>query len=201
MKLDSKQDLNVLYQVFFFGRLEKQDDRPGLWLTETYLTSQKPLDRNQGNLTGSKILMSSTKFVLFGPFRKTRWSPLPLIGWDILDFSSESTEWNSTKLGKKSKTSISFTKFVFLGPIRKTRWPPWPLIGWDIFDFFEPLNSNLTGSKNLTSSTKFVFFWPIRKTRWLTLPLIGWDILDFSSETTDLILSKLKKKEDLNVLY
>ena len=70
-----------------------------------------------------------------GRSAKIRWSPWPLIGWDIFDFSSETAERNSTNL-TGSKISTSSTKFVFFGPIRKTRWPPWPLIGWDIFDFF-----------------------------------------------------------------
>ena len=68
----------------------------------------------------------------------------------------------------------------------------------------QPLNRiqlNFAGSKISTSSTKFVFFRPIRKTRWLPWPLIGWDIFEFSSETAEGNLTKLDKKQDLNVLY
>ena len=135
-KLDRKQELNILYQVCVFsGRSEKQDGRPGLWLAETFSTSLlKPLKGIQQNLTGSKISMSSTKFVFFVLIENTRWLPWPLIGWDIFDFFSETAnriQWNWTG----SKISMSYTKFVFFGPIGKTRWPPWPLIGWDIFDF------------------------------------------------------------------
>ena len=87
-----------LPSLCFSGRSEKQDGRPGLWLAETFSTSPlKPLNGIQRKLTGSKISMSSTKFVFFGPIGKTRWPPWPLIGWDILDF---------------------------FGPIGKTRWPP-----------------------------------------------------------------------------
>ena len=116
-KLDRKQDLNVLYQVYVFlvdrknkmaalasdwlrhfrlllwnhwtefnetwqearsqrplpglcfsGRSEKQDGRPGLWLAEKLTFSTSPLKLLNGiqrKLTGSKILMSSTKFVFF----------------------------------------------------------------------------------------------------------------------------------------
>ena len=40
MKLDRKQDFNILYQVLcFLGRSEKQDGRPGLWLAETFSAS------------------------------------------------------------------------------------------------------------------------------------------------------------------
>ena len=86
----------------FLGRSEKQDGRPGLWLAETFLTSPlKPLNGIQQNLTGSKISTSCTRFVFFGPIGKTRWPLWPLIGWDIFDFSSETTEPNSTKLDRK----------------------------------------------------------------------------------------------------
>ena len=60
----------------FSGRSEKQDGRPGLWLAETFSTSPlKPLNWIQRNLTGSKISMSSTKFMFFGPIRKQKWPP------------------------------------------------------------------------------------------------------------------------------
>ena len=78
-----------LPSLCFLGWSEKQDGRPGLWLAETFSTSPlKPLNGIQRNLTGSKISTSSTKFVFFGPFGKTRWPSWPLIGWDIFDFSS-----------------------------------------------------------------------------------------------------------------
>ena len=58
------------------GGSEKQDGRPGLWFAETFLTSPlKPLNGIQWNLTGSKISMSSTKFVFFGLIRKQKWPP------------------------------------------------------------------------------------------------------------------------------
>ena len=87
-KLDRKQDLNALYKVCVFrADQKKQDGGPGLWLAETFFTSPlKPLNGIQRNLTGSKISTPSTKFVFFGPIRKTKWPPWPLIGWDIFDF-------------------------------------------------------------------------------------------------------------------
>ena len=36
--------------------------------------------------------------LVFGPIRKQRWLPWPLIGWDNFYFSSETAEQNSTKL-------------------------------------------------------------------------------------------------------
>ena len=103
-----------LPSLCFSGRSEKQDGRPGLWLAETFSTSPlKPLNGIQGNLTGSKISMSSTKFVFFGLIGKTRWPPWPLIGWDIFDLSSETTEQNSTKLDRKQDLNVLYQVCVF----------------------------------------------------------------------------------------
>ena len=132
--LQEARSQRPLLSLCFSGQSEKQDGRPGLWYAETFLTSLKPMNGIQWNFTGSKISTPSTKFVFFGPIKKTKWPPWPLIGWDVFYFSSETDEWNSTKL-KWSKISTFSTKFVCFGPIRKTRWPPWPLIGWDIFNF------------------------------------------------------------------
>ena len=145
-KLDRKQDLKVLYQILCFsGWSKKQDGHPSLWLAETFSTSSlKPLNGIQQNLTGKMISMSSTKFVFFGPIRKIRWPPWPLIGWDIFDFFSETAERNSTKLDRKQDLNVLY-QFCVFGLIGKTRWPPQPLIGWDIFDFFSE-----TAEKNST---------------------------------------------------
>ena len=103
-----------LPSLCFLGRLEKQDGRPGLWLAETFSTSPlKLLNGIQRNLTGSKISTSSTKFVFFGPIGKTRRPPWPLIGWDIFDFSSETIEWNSTKLDRKQDLNVLYQVCVF----------------------------------------------------------------------------------------
>ena len=103
-----------LPSLCFLGRSEKQDGRPGLWLAETFSTSPlKPLNGIQRNLTGSKISISSTTFVFFGPIGKTRWLPWPLIGWDIFDFSSETFERNSTKLDRKQDLNVLYQVCVF----------------------------------------------------------------------------------------
>ena len=103
-----------LPSLCFSGRSEKQDGRPGLWLAETFSTSPlKALNGIQRNLIGSKISMSSTKFVFFGPIWKTRWPPWPLIGWDIFDFSSETAERNSTKLDRKQDLNVLYQVCVF----------------------------------------------------------------------------------------
>ena len=98
----------------FSGQSKKQDGRPGLWLAETFSTSSlKPLIGIQRNLTGSKTSTSSTKFVFFGPIKKTRWPPWPLIGWDIFDFFSETADRNSTKLNRKQEISVLYQFCVF----------------------------------------------------------------------------------------
>ena len=103
-----------LPSLWFSGRSEKQDGRPGLWLAETFSTSPlKPLNGIQPNLTGSKISTSSTKFVFFGLIGKTRWPPWPLIGWDIFDFSSVTAERNSTKLDRKQDLKALYQVCVF----------------------------------------------------------------------------------------
>ena len=195
-----------LPSLCFSGRSEKQDGRPGLWLAETFSTSPlKPLKGIQRNLIGIKISTSSTKFVFFGPIGKTRWPPLPLIGWDIFDLSSKTAERNSTKLDRKQDLDIVYQVCVFWADRKKQDVHP----GFWLAETFstsplKPLNGiqrNLTGNKISTSSTKFVFFGLIGKTRWPPWPLIGCDIFDFSSETAEQNSRKLDRKQDLNVLY
>ena len=157
----------------FFGRSEKQDGCPGLWLVETFSTSSlKPLNGIKRNLTGSKISTSSTKFVFFGPIGKTRWPPWPLIGWDIFDFSSETAEQNSTKLERKQDLNVLYWVFVF-GPIGKTRWLPWPLIDWDIFNFFsetaERNSTKLDRKQNINVLYQFCVFRADRKKKMAAL--------------------------------
>ena len=197
--------------------------------------------------------MSSTKFVFFGPIGKTRWPPWPLIGWDIFDSSSETAEWNSTKLDRKQDLNVLNQVCVFradrknkmaalasdwLRHFRLLLWNRWMEFNetWQEAWFQRPLPSlcflgqsekqdgrpglwlaetfstsplkllngiqrNLTGSKISTSSIKFVLFGPMGKTRWPPWPLIGLDIFNFSSETAERNLTKLDRKQDLNVLY
>ena len=116
----------------------------------------------QRNLTGSKISMSSTKFVFFVPIGKTKWPHWPLIGWDIFNFSSETPERNSMKLDRKQDLNVLYQVSVFWGDRENKNGRP----GLWLAETFstsplKPLNGiqrNLTGSKISTSSTKFVFF-------------------------------------------
>ena len=139
-----------LPSLCFWGRSEKQDGRPGLWLAETFSTSSlKPLKGIQRNLIGSKVSTSSTKFVFFRQIGKTRWPPWPLIGWDILDFSSETTERNSTKLDRNQD------------------------LGWDILDFSsetgERNSTKLDKKQDLNVLYKVCVFWADRKNKMAAL--------------------------------
>ena len=110
----------------FSGRSEKQDGRRGLWLADTFSTSPlKPLNGIQRNLTGSNILTSSTKFVFFGPIRKRRWPPWPLIGWDIFDFSSETAVQNLRKVDRKQDLNVLYqVKLCVFRADRKNKMAP-----------------------------------------------------------------------------
>ena len=78
-----------LQSLCFSCRSEKQDGRPGLWLAETFSTSSLKPKRNSTKLVWKKDLNVLYQVCVFGAIRKTRWSPWPLIRWDIFDFSSE----------------------------------------------------------------------------------------------------------------
>ena len=165
-----------LPSLCFSGRSEKQDGRPSLRLAETFSTSPlKPLKGIEGNMTGSKISTSSTKFVFFGPIGKTRWLPWPLISGDIFDFSSETAERNSMKLDRMQDLNVLYQVCVFSDCSEKQDGHPghWLAETFSISPL-KPLNGiqwNLTGSKISTSSTKFVFFRTVRKNKMATLAI------------------------------
>ena len=193
-----------LQSLCFSDRSEKQDGRPGLWLAETFSTSPlKPLNGIQRNLTGSKISMSSTKFVFFGPIGKVRWPPWPLIGWDIFDFSFETAERNWMKLDRKQDLNVLYQVCVFRAD-RKNKMATLASDWLRHFDFSETAERNLTKldrKQDLNVLYQDCVFRADRKTRWPTWPLIGWDIFNFFSETAERNSTKLDRKQDLNVLY
>ena len=150
-KLDRKQDLNVLYQVCVFRADQKKDDRHCLWLAETFLTSfLKPLNGIQRNLTGSKITMSSTIFVFFGPIGKTRWPPCPLTVETVSTFSPLKPLNGIQRNLTGSKISMSSTKFVFF--FRDINWKnKMAALASDWLRHFRPLLLNRHTEFNETS--------------------------------------------------
>ena len=135
MKLDRKEDFNVLYQVYVF-RAGRKNKRPSWPLTaETFSTSPlKPLNGIQRNLYRKQDLNVLYQVCVFWADRKNKMAALAsdclkhfrLLLWN---------HWTKFKRKTGRKISTSSTKFVIFGPIGKTRWPPWLLIGRDIFDF------------------------------------------------------------------
>ena len=190
MKLDRKQDLNVLYQVCVF-RADRKNKMAAL--ASDWLIHFGPLLWNcwtEFNETWQEARSQRPLQSLCFSGRSEKQDGRPGL-WLAETFSTSplkplnGIQQNLTG----SKISTSSTKFVFYGLIGKTKWPPWPLIGRDIFDFFsetdERNSMKLERSKISTSPTKFVFFGPIGKTRWPSWPLIGRDIFYFSSETAE----------------
>ena len=144
-----------LPSLWFSVRSEKQNGRPCLWLAETFSTSPKTLNGIQRNVTGSKISMSSTKFVFFGSIGKTRWPPWSLIGIDIFDFSSETAERNSTKLDRKQDRNVLYQVCLFWADRKKQNGRPGLWLAETISTSpLKPLNGiqrNFTRSKIPTS--------------------------------------------------
>ena len=148
-----------LQSLYFSGGSEKQGDFLGLWLVETFSTSL--LSGIQRKLTGSKISMSSTKFMFFEMIGKHH----GLVS-DWLRLSTSFLNGIEPNL-TGSKISTSSTKFVFLDRSKKQYGRP-GLCFTGVFSTYslQLLNGiqwNLTGSEISTSCTKFVFFGPIEK--------------------------------------
>ena len=195
-----------LPSLCFSGRSEKQDGRPGLWLAETFSTSPlKPLNGIQQNLTGSKISTSSTKFVFFGPIGKTRWPPWPLIGWDIFDFSSETTEQNSTKLDRKQDLNVLYQVCVFRAD-RKNKMAAlasvWPrhfrLLLWNHWTEFNETWQEARSQRPIPS-----LCFSGRSEKQDGRPDL-WLAETFSTsplKTTERNSTKLDRKQDLNILF
>ena len=204
-KLDRKQNLNVFfYYVCVLQTIGKQDSRLASdWLRHLRLLLWNHL-KEFNEAWQETISQLPYQVCVFRADKKNqRWPHWPLIGWDIFDFSCETTERNSTKLGRKQDLIVFFYKVCVLRTDRKTRWPPWPLIGWHIFDF-----SCETTERNSTNlgrkQDRIVFFYKVcvlrtdRKTRWPPWPLIGWHFFYFTSESTELNSTKFDSNRDLN---
>ena len=185
---------------------EKQDGRPGLWLVETFSTSPlKLLNRIQRNLIGSKISMSSTKFVFFGPIGKTRWPPWPLIVWDIFDFSSETAERNSMKLDRKQDLNVLYQVCVFranqiikMAAVASDRLRHFRLLLWNRWTEFNEIWQEATCQCHLPS---LCFLGRSEKQDGRPGLWLAETFFDFSSETAERNSTKLDRKQNLNVLY
>ena len=112
----------LLASVLFSSRSEKQDGRPACdWLRHIRLSPLWLLKRIQWDLTGSKISLSSIKFVSFGLIGKTGGRP----GLWLVETLSTSPMKPLNGIQSNftvSKISTSPTKFVFVGPTSKQKW-------------------------------------------------------------------------------
>ena len=115
----------TLHRFFCFsGRSENQDGPHPLndWVIFSFT------DTTDRTLT-KRILYHDC---VLGPIGTPWWPYLPLISWDIFNFSSETTEWTWRNLaGSKNSTQ---TSFVFFGRW-ETKMTALALICWDNFDF------------------------------------------------------------------
>ena len=167
-----------LPSLCFSWRSEKQDGRPGLWLAETFSTSPlKPLNGIQQNFTGSKISMSSTKFVVLGRSGKQDGRTGLWLAETFSTSSLKPLNWIQRNLTWSKISKSSHYQVCVFGPIGKQDGSPglW-LVETFLTSPLKPpygIQRNLKGSKISTSSTKFVIFVLIRKTRWPPWPLIA----------------------------
>ena len=144
--------------------------------------------------------------MFFGSIGKTRWPPWPLIGLDIFDFSSETAEQNTTKLGQEARSQRPLPSLCFSGRSEKQDGCPCLWLA-ETFST-SPLKPAERNSTKLDRKQDVNVLYQVRvfqadrkKTRWPPWPLIRWDIFDFSSETTERNSTKLDRKQDLNVPF
>ena len=145
-KFDSKQDLNVLYQVcvFWADRKNKMAALASDWLRHFRLLLWNRWTEFNKIWQEARSRRPLPSLCFLGRSEKQDGRPGL---WLAETFSTSPLKpLNGIQRNLTgSKIATSSTKFVFFGPIGKTRWPPWPLIGWDIFDF-----SSETAERNST---------------------------------------------------
>ena len=121
-RLGSKNSTS--YTKFVFFRLiGKTRCLPRLWLVETFSSSLSEIaERNIPKLDRKQELNILYQVCVFWPIGKQEvQSMLPLIGWDILEYSSGLTERNLIKLDKKQlSTQRALPIFRFCAD-RKTK--------------------------------------------------------------------------------
>ena len=112
-KLDRKEDLNVLYQVVFFGPIGKIKWPPWPLIGWSIFDFSETAERNSTKLDRKQDFHVFYQVCVLGLIGKTRWPPKPLIGWDIFDIFCETAEQNSTKLDRKQDLNVLYQVCVF----------------------------------------------------------------------------------------
>ena len=205
MKLDRKQDLNVLYQVCVF-RADRKNKMAVLAsdFLRIFDFSSETAERNSMKLDRKQDFKVLYQVCVFRADRKNKMAALAsdrlrhfrLLLWN---------RWTEFKETCQEASSQRPLQSLCFGPIGKTTWRPWPLIGWDIFYFSsetaERNSMKLDRKQDLNVLYQVCVFRADRKKKWPSWPLIFWDIFDFSSETAERNSMKLDSKQDFKVLY
>ena len=177
MKLDRRQDLNVLYQVFFFGPIRKTRWPPWplidwdiFWLllwkcwTEFNKFSQE-----------ARFQHPESQVLCFCADQKNKMAALASNWLRYFRFLlwNRWTEFNETWL--KARCQCPLPSLCFFGWSEKKDGRPglWlaEAISTSPLKLLNGIQQNLTGSKISTSSTNFVFFWPISIQKWWQIVL------------------------------
>ena len=104
--LQKARSQRLLPSLYFLGRSKKKRKKMAVRASDWLRHLRLLLWNNWTNFNKTWQEARSQHHVpsllcFFGPIWKTRWLPQPLIGWDIFDFFSETTERNSMKLDRK----------------------------------------------------------------------------------------------------
>ena len=205
-KLDRKQNLNVLYQVYVFraDRKNKIASPASDCLRQFPLLLWKHWTEFNETWQEARSLHPLPSLCFSGRSEKQDGRP----GLWLAETFSTSPLRPLNGIQRNltgSKISTSSTKFVFYGPLEEQDGRPglwlseqfWLLL-WNRWTEFNE-TWQVAGSKRPLSSFCFVFLGRSKKQDGCPLP-IGWDIF-YISETADWNSTKLDRKQDLNILY
>ena len=110
-KLDRKQDPNVFYQVCVIGADRK--NKMAALDSDLLRHFRFPLWTESTKLDRKQTLNVLYQVCVFRADLKNNMASRPLIGWEIFDFFSKTTERNSTKLDRKEDLNVLYQVFVF----------------------------------------------------------------------------------------
>ena len=206
-KLDRKQDLNPLYQVCVF-RVDRKNKMAALasdWLrhfrlllwncwmefNETWqeARSQRPLPslcfsgRSEKQDGRPSLWLAET-------FSTSPLKPLNRIQRNLTRKQDLNVLYQVCVFRGDRKNKMATLASYWLSHFRLLLWNRW-----------REINETWQEARSQRPLPSLCFLGGSGKTRWPPWPLIGWDIFDFSTETAERKLTKLTRKQDLNVLY